>query len=86
MNLAGEAEIGEIVDQRLAEFFRSLKPAEFVLREPYVLQEVERLLQSGRHQEAALRRQLAHKELKYGCISLARFKVRFDHGHLIQIG
>jgi hypothetical protein len=85
MHLAGEAEIGEIIDQPWAEFSCACEPLQLFSRESQVLQKIERLLKSRSDQEAMLRRQLSHEEFENCDAGLAGLQIGLDHGQFIQI-
>src|SRR5579864_3381084 len=70
VNVAAEAQDGEIVDQTRVEAARLLKPIKLVMRETQRFQKIKRLFEPCGHEELALRRQLANKELKNRSIGL----------------
>ena len=53
MDIAGEAKLGEIIEQPLSEPAGLRQPGDFLRREAQPFEKIERLLESGREQEAA---------------------------------
>ena len=76
VDVAGEAKPRELVEQALPKrpvrASQSMSSAE----KRRLFEKVERLLEPGRHQEAAPRRQLAHEELEYRGLGLAMIQSR----------
>ena len=71
MDVAREAKIRKISEGACAEPAGILEPVDLVCSEAQILEELERLLKAGGHQESALRGKLTHEELKYRRLSLA---------------
>ena len=86
VDIAAEPKSGEVIEKLLAETRTACQLLDFLRREPQVLQEVERRLESGRHQESASRRQLANEELEHGGFCVAMLKVGLEHVELIEVG
>ncbi len=86
MDVAGESEAGKIIDQPLPEPAGAGKPVDFLGREAQVLEKIERLLEPGRDQETASRRQPADEELEHRRSGLAMIQVGLNHVELIEIG
>ena len=86
VHVAREAECREMIKQALVEAAASCEPVNLLCREAQSFKEIERLLKSGRYQEAASRREFAYEELKYRRLCLAMIQVRLEHVELVEIG
>src|SRR5207247_11059611 len=61
-------------------------PVQIPRRQAQILQIAQRLLEAGRHQEPATRRQLAYEELEDRRVLHALLKISLQHGELVEIG
>ena len=86
VDVAGEAEAGEIVDKAPREPAGRGEPVEIALREVEVFEEGEHLVETGGDQKTALARQPPHEELEHRRLGLAMGEIRFHHVELIEIG
>ena len=86
MHVPGKAQAGEAVGEIAAEDARARDPLELLVGEAQSFDEIERLLESRRHEEIALGRQLAREELEHRGLGHAALEVRLQHGELVQIG
>src|SRR5262245_54576239 len=86
MDVAREAKIRKISEGAYAEPAGILEPVDLVCSEAQILEELERLLKAGGHQESPLGGKLTHEELKYGRFSLAMGEIGLNHIELIEIG
>ena len=86
MHIAGEPEVGEIVDEIVAKASGALEPVDFRRREAQRLQIIERILEPCRQQETAPRRQPPHEEFEHGLLVLATIQIGLDHVEFVEIG
>ena len=86
IDVAGEAQTREVIEESIRKPIVLPEPIDLFVRELQVLEKVERLLQSCRHEEASARWKPTHEELEYSRICLAMVQVRLKHVQLIQIG
>jgi len=61
------------------------EPIDLFRAETEIFEEIEHLFEAGCYQEAALRRQFAHKEFEDSSLRVAMIQVRLDHIELIKI-
>ena len=85
VHVAGEAKRGKIVEQPHPEPAAARQPLDLLRREAQLF-EVERLLEPGRHHEAASGREVAEEELEYRGLRLAMIQVGLNHVELVEIG
>ncbi len=86
MDIAGEAEIRQIVDQALPETPAAPHPVEVVWGNAQVFQEIEGLFEPSGDQKATALRQLADKEFEHRSRCLAFLHIRLHHRQLIKVG
>ena len=86
MQIAREPQRSEPLEKRLAEEPRRAQLREILAREMQVAQIVDGLLEPGRDQEVAHRRQPAHEQLEGGRFEHPAVEVRLQHRELIQVG
>ena len=86
VDLAGEAQVGEGIDERLVKAPAVGEPLQLIGGKAQAFEIVEGLFQTRRHQEIAAGRQLAHKELEDRRVRHALVEIGLEHGELIEIG
>jgi hypothetical protein len=86
MDLAGETQIGQPVDETLREMLARRQPVQLGLRKARLLQEPDGLLQPRRHQKPAPFRQPAHEKLEHRRLRHAMLQIGLQHGELIEVG
>ena len=86
VDVAGEPQAGEIIDQVFAEAAAAREPLELLGRKAQLGEKIQHLLEAGRDQKAALARELAHEELEDRGFCLATIQVGLHHVELIEIG
>ena len=86
IDLARETERREARQRAPVEATRGPQPRELGLGEPSALEELQDLLEAGREQEVALRRQLADEELEHGRVGHARLEIGGVHVQLVEVG
>ena len=86
MHVAGEAQFGELIGKVPAEAPAFSHPIEFFPGEAQVFEELQHLLEPGRHQKIAVPRQPPDKKLEDGDIVHPLREVRLQHGELVEVG
>src|SRR5262249_56530379 len=86
VNIAGEAHVGEIIEEILTEAASVPEPIEFLGGNAQFSEKREHLLESGRNQKAAVARKLAHKELEHRGFGLTTIQICLHHVELVEIG
>jgi hypothetical protein len=86
VDVAGEAERGETIEQRTAETAGAGQPFDLRPRIAQLRQVIERLLEAGGDQEAAALRQRADEEFEHGRAGLAMVQIGLAHVELVEIG
>ena len=86
VDVAGEAELAQARQQFVGEAPLARQPVDFAVGERERLEEVERLLESGRDQETALSGQLAHEQLEHRGLDHPAMQVGLQHRQLVQVG
>jgi len=82
----GEAQIGQIIQEILAEAPGADQPFELVRQRPQVLQELQRLREPGGHQEAAPGGQPAYEEFEHRLLGHAAVEISLHHVELVEVG
>ena len=86
-DVAGEAQLGELLESAVGEAVLTRQPFELLGRERQPLEELHHLLEARRDEEVArLRRQPPEEQLEHRGIRHALLVVGLQHGELIQIG
>ena len=86
VNIAGKAEVPQVIQKFLAEQIPSPEIRDVRLCEVQVLDVVDKLLQSGRDGKASAVRHLAEKYVEIGdAIPVARLEVAVAHGQLVKV-
>jgi len=85
VDVAAEAEVGEIIEQVVAEPAGAPEPGDLRGREARVFKKIERLLQPGGEEKAAAGRQRADEELEYRGFRLAMIQVGLHHVELVKV-
>lgn len=86
VDIPRKAEIRQVAEEIVTEPARSGQPADLFLREAQVFEKGQGLIEPGRDQEAAARRELAHEELEDGRAHLPMLQVGLEHVELVEIG
>ena len=86
VNVAGEAQVGEMIEEVFPEPAGVPEPIELLAGKAQLLEEPEHLLEPGRNQKASVARKLAHEELEDRGFGLTTIQVRLHHVELIEIG
>ena len=86
VHVAAETEVAQIIEQVLLEPAGALQPGDLVRREAKVLQKIERLLQPGRQQKSAPRRQGAGEKFEHRRIGIAMVQIGLGHVELVEVG
>ena len=86
VDLAGEPEGREACQGARVEATRGFQPRELGLGEPYLLEELQDLLEAGCEQEVALAGQLANEELEHGRVGHASLEIGGVHVELVEVG
>ena len=85
VDVAGEAKLGEIIEQVLTEPAGALEPVDLGCREAQAFEIIERLLQAGRDEKAAAPRQIADEKLEDSGLGLTMVQVGLDHVDLVEV-
>jgi hypothetical protein len=86
VDVAGETQVCQGIDELAAEASAGGQPCEFVGGEVQVREVIDHLGNAGGDEEPPLRRQLAHEELERGDTGHLLLVVRLQHRQLVQIG
>ena len=86
MDVAGKPERGEVVDQIVAEPAGALQPGDVGFGELKILEIGEGVVEPGREQEAAPRRQPPHEELEHRLTGFATVQIGLDHVEFVEVG
>ena len=85
-DVAGEAEIGKIIQELLTEHIAAAQVGNILLRKMQILDILDNLLQTCRDGEAAAVGTAAEKQVKIGNpVAVAGGKIALTHGQLIEI-
>src|SRR5262249_19745910 len=85
MDVAGEPEFSEIVDQVVAESSRAFEPIDFSSRKAQCLEVGEGILKPCREQESAAGWEPPHEKLKNGRLVLTAIQVGLDHIEFVEV-
>ena len=86
VHVAGEAKRGEIIEQVLAESPGALEPGDLRRVKAQILEEIERLLQSGGEEKTAAGRKVTEEKLKHSGVRRPGVQVRLHHVELVKVG
>src|SRR5262245_40339200 len=86
MHVAGEAQTGKVIDQRLSKTAALPEPGNVVVGEVQTFEEIERLLKPRRKQEAAAGGQPAHEELEHRGPGIVMIQISLQHVELVKVG
>ena len=85
MNVAREAQAGQIVEQAIVEAAGGFQPGDFRLTKLQVFEEIQHLFQAGGDQKVAAFGQFAHEQFEHGRVGHALIDITLQHGELIDI-
>src|SRR5262245_24019427 len=86
MDVAGKAQIGEIIDEVFAEPPGARQPNKLFGSKAQMAKKLEHLFEPGRNQKAALARKLAHEEFEARGLGLTAIEIGLHHVELVEIG
>jgi hypothetical protein len=85
IDIAGETQSRQPVDEVLGESVRSPEVVERRLVEPESLEKIQHLLKASRHKKSASRRQLPNEKLEYRRVGHAICAIPLQHRELIEV-
>ena len=86
VDVAGEPEFSEIVDEVVAKASGAFKPVDLGSRKAQRLEINEDIVKSGRKEEIASSRQPSDEEFEYRRLVLAAIQISLDHVEFIKVG
>src|SRR4029453_18820293 len=86
VNVTGEAESGEIVEEIASKATGAFEPVNLVRRRAQRLEIDEGILEASCNQKIASGRQPPHEEFKHGLLVLAAIQIRLDHVEFVKVG
>ena len=86
MDIAGETEAGEIVDEIAAEASRAFQPVDFGAGELQRFKIDECVFETGRNQKAAPGRQPSHEKFEDSLLVLTVIQIGLDHVEFVEVG